>query len=71
MVIPLDTHPAAHAAQIEALKRLGAEGRVRIAAEMSEAMRQIAIDGVRRRHPEITEAEARRMVARRATSPVP
>jgi hypothetical protein len=32
---------------------------------MSEAARRIAIDGERRRHPELTEVQARRVVFRR------
>ena len=69
-MIPRDTNATSHAAQVAALRRLGADGRVRIAADMSEAMRQIAIDGVRRRNPDITEAEAKRIVARHTMSAV-
>src|SRR6202041_618147 len=44
---------------------LTASERVGLAVEMSEAARQIAIDGERRRHPELTEEQARRVVFRR------
>jgi hypothetical protein len=39
------------------------------AAEMSEDARQIAIDGERRRHPELSEAAARQIVFRRMWGP--
>ena len=60
-----DTDAAARAAQIMAIRRLGAAGRTQVAAEMSEDARRIAIEGERRRHPELTEPEARRVVYRR------
>ncbi len=54
-----DTHPSAQAAQIAVLRRLGPERRVRIAASMSEDARRITLEGIRRRHPEYSEQEAR------------
>lgn len=63
-VLPRDTDARAREAQIAAARRLGAEGRVRVAAQMSEDARRISIDGMRRRHPEYTDAQARRAVLR-------
>lgn len=63
-----DTTPSADAAQIAVLRRLGPSERVRIAAEMSEDARRIAIDAERRRHPELTAEEARWIVLRRMWS---
>jgi hypothetical protein len=60
-----DTEALASAAQVAAARRLGAVGRLRRAAEMSEEARQISIEGERRRHPELSEAEARDRVLRR------
>ncbi len=60
-----DTEDGARAAQIAALQRLGPSGRVRLAAEMSEDARRIAFEGERRRHPELSPAEARRSVLER------
>ncbi len=60
-----DTDEAARQVQLVATRRLTASERVRIAVEMSEAARRIAIDGERRRHPELTEMQARRVVFRR------
>jgi hypothetical protein len=61
----LDTDDGARAAQVAAVRRLGASGKLRLAAEMSEDARRISIEGERRRHPELTEGEARRVVLRR------
>jgi hypothetical protein len=60
-----DTDDAAQRVQLAANRRLSASERVRLAVEMSEAARRIAIDGERRRHPELTEEQARRVVLRR------
>jgi hypothetical protein len=60
-----DTDEAAGQVQLAATRRLTASDRVRLAVEMSEAARRIAIDGERRRHPELTEVQARRVVFRR------
>ncbi|MCC7384631.1 MAG: hypothetical protein IT384_22475 [Deltaproteobacteria bacterium] len=59
-----DTEPNALAAQIEALRRLGPEGRMRLAAEMSEDLRRISIDGILRRNPELSPDEAKRELLR-------
>jgi hypothetical protein len=60
-----DTEDRARAAQIAALRRLGPSGRVRLAAEMSEDARRIAFEGEQRRHPELSSAEAKRVVLAR------
>lgn len=56
---PSDTHDAAHQAQLAAWQRLGPDGRIRLAVQMSEDARRISLDGIRRRHPDLTEGEAR------------
>lgn len=60
-----DTEDKARAVQLAVLRRLGPSERVRIAAEMSEDVRRLAIEGELRRHPELTEAEARQAVLER------
>jgi hypothetical protein len=60
-----DTEADALEAQVIALRRLGPVGRVRLAVEMSEDARRISFEGERRRHPELTAAEARLAVLRR------
>ena len=64
-----DTDEAARAAQTGALRRLGPEGRLRLAVEMSEDAGRISIEGEQRRHPELTPAEARRVVLERLWGP--
>jgi hypothetical protein len=64
-----DTERKAFDAQLEALRRLGPEGRMRVAAEMSEDARRIAVEGELRRRPDLGEREARLAVLRRAWGP--
>ena len=68
LFVSRDTSAAARAAQIAVLRRLGASERVRIAAEMSEDVRRIAIEAERRRHPELSAEQARDIVLRRSWS---
>lgn len=65
-----DTDEKARAVQLAVLKRLEPSERVRIAAEMSEDVRRIAIDGELRRRPELSPAEARQAVLDRLWGPV-
>lgn len=53
-----DTSIEASRAQIDAARRLGCDGRLAIAVGMSEDARTISIDGIKRRHPEYSEAQA-------------
>ncbi len=55
-----DTSAEASAVQLEVYRRIGPSGRVAIAAELSAATRSIAISGIRRRNPGLTEAQALR-----------
>jgi hypothetical protein len=57
-----DTSPDAARAQIEAARQLGREGRLRVAVGMSEDARRISIDGIKRRHPELSDERARHVV---------
>ena len=60
-----DTDDKARAVQLAVLRRPGPSERVRIAAEMSEDVRRVAIEGELRRHPELTPEEARQAVLER------
>ena len=51
-VRPRDTTPGAHEAQVRWLQRLGPAGRVALASEMSEDVRELARAGIRARHPD-------------------
>jgi len=59
-----DTTSSAQSAQVLAARRLGAEGRLRVAAQLSEDARQISIEGVLRRTPSYSFEDARRQVLR-------
>jgi hypothetical protein len=52
-----DTSPAMTEAQIPLYRKIGPAGRGRIAAEMSDMLRELAIAGVRLRHPEYNEEQ--------------
>ncbi len=52
----LDTTPEAAAVQMEIHRRMGPEGRFRLAVEMSETARSFAKAGIRTRHPELDDA---------------
>lgn len=57
-----DTSSDAARAQIDAARRLGLEGRLRIAVAMSEDARQISIEGIKRRHPELSDGRVRHAI---------
>lgn len=52
-----DTTTHAAALQLELYRSVGPADRVRIAVELSDATRETAFAGIRRRHPEYTEHE--------------
>jgi hypothetical protein len=58
-VLPFDTSPEAHEAQMQAYRRMGAAARVRIGFSMSEDVREIAAHGIRSRHPDYGQAQVR------------
>jgi hypothetical protein len=54
-----DTSPAVAEAQNQLYREIGIAGRARIAAEMSDMLRNLAIAGVRMRHPEFDDEQVR------------
>jgi hypothetical protein len=54
---PRDTTPESHEAQLQAYRRLGAAGRVRLAARLSSDTRELTRAGIRSRHRDYTEDE--------------
>jgi hypothetical protein len=62
--IPRDTTPEAFWAQIEALRRLGFEGRVNLTFRLCDNLRRVLADGVRHRHPDYTDDQVRLAVIR-------
>ena len=55
-----DTSPKAAEVQFELYRRLGTSGRAQIAVDLSDAVRETALAGIRRRHPDYSEAEVLR-----------
>ena len=49
---PSDTTVAAHRAQLEIYRRMGADARLALGLQMSDDLQQVAVDGIRLRHPE-------------------
>jgi hypothetical protein len=54
-----DTSPEAYAVQLSAWRRMGPQRRLLLAMQMSDEIRQVTLAGIRHRHPEYTEEEAR------------
>ena len=54
---PLDTSSSARAIQAEAHLRLGPEGRLRVAMELSEAVRELRLAGLRSVSPRVSDAD--------------
>jgi hypothetical protein len=65
MVPPRDTSPDAFAVQIAQLRMAGPAARLAMAAEMSDAVHDLAAAGVRRRHPEYDAAQVAEVLIER------
>jgi len=63
-MIVRDTSAAAAAHQLELYRLAGPQRRVEIAAELSDAVRELARAGVRLRHPEFSDDQVRRELLR-------
>jgi hypothetical protein len=59
MSLPFDTTADAAALQEQAYRELGLAGRLRIALELSDLTHSFAVAGIRRRHPECSDEDAR------------
>ena len=57
LTMPFDTSSRAAAIQEEIFRRMTTAQRLKLALEMSESMRNIALAGLRSRHPELSESE--------------
>jgi hypothetical protein len=60
----MDTHPAAHRVQIEAYRRMGERGRAETIFRLNELARQMAVGGIKSRHPEYDDEQVRLAYAR-------
>lgn len=59
-----DTSPEAAAIQLEILRRMTTAQRLKLALEMSESMRNVALAGLRSRRPELNADELSRELMR-------
>jgi hypothetical protein len=66
-----DTSPEAQARQLEILRAMSGEQRMMLAYEMSMFVRELMKEGIRRDHPDWTEAQIARELLRRAFFPAP
>lgn len=54
-----DTSPRAAAIHLELYRAAGPARRAQVAVDLSDATRETTLAGIRRRHPEFSEAEVR------------
>ena len=66
-----DTTPEAQVRQLQILRSMSGEDRVLLAYEMSMFVRELMKEGIRRSHPDWTEAQTARELLRRAFFPAP
>ena len=63
--IPPDTTPDAHKKQIEILRKMSPEKQALISFELSDNIRQNAIAGIKKLHPDFTDMQIRKELLRR------
>jgi hypothetical protein len=61
---PMDTTPHAEQVQLEIFRRMGPERRLQTGIELSQLCRKLLLEGVRMRHPEYDERQAKSAVIR-------
>ena len=61
---PRDTTLESHEAQLQAYRRLGAAGRVRLAARLSSDTRELTRAGIRARHSDYSEEDVEHALRR-------
>lgn len=62
-MVALDTTAAAALLHEQAYREIGMAGRLKIALELSDLTHAFAVAGIRRRHPEWSDEDARRHLA--------
>jgi hypothetical protein len=62
--MPTDTSPESAAIQREIFRRMTPSARLRLALEMSESMRNVALAGLRSGRPDLTKQELSRELVR-------
>ena len=66
-----DTSPEAALIQMAIYRRMSGEQRLRLAMEMSEFARELCLAGIRRLHPDWSDAQVRREMLRWTFLPAP
>jgi hypothetical protein len=66
-----DTSPEAQSVQPEIVRAMSGEQRILLALEMSLFARELAQEGIRREHPDWSEAQVARELLRLAFFPAP
>ena len=54
---PQDTSPDAVVRQFDVLKKMGTDGRARLTFELSDNLREVALSGIKQRHPEYSKQQ--------------
>lgn len=62
--VPLDTSRSAHEVQRDVYLRMGGAARVGVMFRLTDAVRRLAMAGIRARHPEYDEQRVRQAYAR-------
>ena len=63
MVLSRDTHPEIERLQIEGLRQMPPWRKLALVGDMNEAVRALALAGLRQRYPDDTPAQRRRRLA--------
>ena len=71
MAPPRDTSREAFAVQIEQLRRAGPTARLAMAADMSDAVRDLAAASIRRHHPELSDTDVAQVLVERMHRRIP
>ena len=58
-----DTHPKIERVQLEGLRRMPPWRKIALVGDMNDAVRTLALAGLRQRHPDDTPAQRRRRLA--------
>ena len=69
--MPIDTSEKAAAIQQDIFRRMSTSRRLQLALEMSESLREIALAGLRYRHPELHGKELWRALISTLYEPMP
>jgi len=67
----LDTSAAAAELHEQSIRALGIAGRLRVALELSDFTHALAVRGIRRRNPQLSDEDARRLLAEKLYGPAP